>query len=431
MMRLQFKIDQLQHQNDKSFWLLKTVKPNIKLGGSVAEHTLVEKFTEADFIAELIGLKKTPFKLGTSATELYVNPEMSEQLRTTCFDKKGIFLYAKFLMLFEDQLQRLVLSSKYENISFDTTVTCSNWWKFWDKCDEKSEEKRSKFFHCTNHTPFITNTKSGLCLVFKCTVRLGSETTVETLTADLVLMFPVKRGYPQLDGGSLHNCVYKTLVRRDPPVGSLEHLKGTTGRDRPLTEEVIHKENLSVAKRKPKCDFTYVGIKLISYKQDDYYIIRPGQELEFHKIRENKTMHQIYCIIKTLMKAWEIEISSFTIKKVLLLRQFEIQMPEDGKITEEARMKILYEVMQHQELKNAFKAEKNESWEWQKVAPDHEISYGKSTEYQLSGLKISGWSVRINYDLRFRDGHDGIWKSGWSDTYLIDSKRIPVCFFRS
>ena len=351
----------------------------MSLIGSVVESTLVQRFTEADISVALTGLETTPFVLRTKATMLYSSPKMNQKFRTEFFDEHDIFLHAKFMRIFEDQLLELVRNSNNDTLSFNNEVLCPS-----HDCDP-IPEKLQPFFHCEKHHPFITNTKLGPCLIFKYTYSRGSE----TLTADLILQFPIVRM-------SLQDVVYSTVTDPNPTVGSLSYTKSSLGREKPLPETCYDEATTE----KP----TYVAIKIINYNKKESYIIRPGQNLQLHRVKGNKTMHKIYSVIKTIKKAWNLDISSFAIKKILLLRQYESQMADDGQITAENFMRILHEIMQYKELKKVFKAEKNENG----------IFYEMSGEQQQEELKSRRWVVRIDYDC-------------WKDSHRKDFQEIPVC----
>ena len=66
----------------------------------------------------------------------------------------------------------------------------------------------------------------------------------------------------------------------------------------------------------------YTAMKLLHTDSDkDLFILRPGQTLAMENLQEPK-LKKTYCYLKALKNIMKVSISSYSLKKVLLLRDF-------------------------------------------------------------------------------------------------------------
>ena len=331
----------LPHETD--FWLLALLKLDLNLLGSVVEGTVVGFFTECDFPVYITGLFDTPFELHNEASKLFVNQDMSESFKKEFFDANGVFNLAKFLLTFENQLQKLHKLDKMRNNHLK--------WRMgvYKPCIEEQELQETKLdpeallTHCEhkNHVPLTANTKIGPCLIYEY-LEDGS-----ILTADFVLQFPVHMMKSSSMLG-LHGVVLKTIFSSPPPLNSLKHFRKYMNQDRILPEERL--------KETPEegTEVFYLGLKLLNFCTHDYYIIRPGQHVVADDIRKYPNLRAVYLIIKILKKYLKIEnLSSYTIKKILTLQQFE-SVRDKKKLDDWQILQNVYKVMLYPDLEKVF-----------------------------------------------------------------------------
>ena len=317
----------------------------IFLVGSAAEGTIVRLFKEADFCVELKGLEETPFLVKDDATKLYVNPKMDSKFKEDFFDSLEVFNHAKFLLIFEEQFHRLhgALNLAKIKIRWNSSqfVPCSK-----EFCDDANEDDdMNEFMHCPGkiHCPLITNTKLGPCLVYQFEQFI--------LTADFVPLFPVIFECDNEHSNrvfALQGKVFDTLLSPDPPVNFLAFTKGVLAKDRILPEEFYDMSKTDNIQNKGPI---FVALKLLNYNKESYSVVKPFQNIEIAELKVNDNMRIIYTIIKVLTKMLKVEdLISYTIKKVLSLKQYQALL-QDGEMSDLTRMKILFQTMQHFDLK--------------------------------------------------------------------------------
>ena len=100
----------------------------------------------------------------------------------------------------------------------------------------------------------------------------------------------------------------------------------------------------------PKHGFT--ALKLLHAESDeDLFILRPGQTLAMQNLQEPK-MKEAYCYLKALKNIMGLDISSYGLKKVLLLEDFS-HLAEAAKNASH----LLYLALTHPHLHSIFRRE--------------------------------------------------------------------------
>ena len=108
-----------------------------------------------------------------------------------------------------------------------------------------------------------------------------------------------------------------------------------------LLPEVLGNPNL------PKDGYT--AMKLLQADSDnDLFILRPGQTLAMHNLQEPK-LKKTYCYLKALKSLMGVDLSSYQLKKVLLLEEFSQLAGTAADATH-----LLYLALTHHHLHSTF-----------------------------------------------------------------------------
>ena len=188
--------------------------------------------------------------------------------------------------------------------------------------------------HCKKCLLAVTYTKAGPCLIFK-----DGNTIV---SIDLIPLLPC----PEKDPVKMFELVTSHLVAGTLP-NWLPYLRKFVKSDA-LLPEVLGNPTL------PKDGYT--AMKLLHAESDeDLFILRPGQTLAMQNLQEPK-LKRTYCYLKALKSLMQVKISSYELKKVLLLEEFS-QLAG----TAQNATHLLYLALNHHHLhstfrKHAFKA---------------------------------------------------------------------------
>jgi hypothetical protein len=189
----------------------------------------------------------------------------------------------------------------------------------------------------------LTHTKIGPCIILR-------KESGEILTIDLVTVFPVE-GNTTME---LFNEVIETLIVKKPPFW-LKHFQQLMKRD------VILPEVYDNIKEDPVVN---VAIKILHYGPEDNYIIRPGQEMEVEKFKDNATLKGIYIWMKAIKDILDVPAKSFFMKKVVLLPEFVAKCERVREDDNNTKVELLKEALSHPDLKPAFETELDFERDW-------------------------------------------------------------------
>ncbi len=71
-----------------------------------------------------------------------------------------------------------------------------------------------------------------------------------------------------------------------------------------------------------------VGIKLLNYGKTHNFIIHPAQRMQIETFNTDPKMKYLFCVIKYLKTVLKVDLSSYFIKKVILLETFREAMEQ-------------------------------------------------------------------------------------------------------
>ena len=93
----------------------------------------------------------------------------------------------------------------------------------------------------------------------------------------------------------------------------------------------------------------YISMKLLhTLSDDDMFILRPGQPLAMKNL-QNPKLKKTYCYLKSLKSLMKLELTSYSLKKVLLLEDFTQQA-----VRVKDAVELLYAAVNHPYLKEFF-----------------------------------------------------------------------------
>ena len=323
---------------------------SIRVIGSLIEGTRVGQVDEADCFIFFDKLKPEHFDLSDSPTQ-YVVTESGVQELGTCFvDQCRHLNYFKFLEILLDSINEFI-----HQATLPEGMTVSSWLTMCHDCRTGEEGEIGHLKHCDNCLPAVTFTKAGPCCI------LDDNGTVVSI--DLIPLLPC----PEKDTVTLFEKVMGALVDGNLP-NWLSYLKKFVRSDTLLPEALS-------SPKKPKDG--YISMKLLHARSDqDCFILRPGQTLAMKNLR-NPKLKMTYCFLKALKSLMEVDLSSYSIKKVLLLEEF-------GERTKEAKdaFELLFIALSHPHLMPSF----------QKV---FEISPGDDDDMVKRKIDFDKWRVWI------------------------------------
>lgn len=329
--------------------------------GSLVEETRVGKVDEADCFIMLNNLKPHHFSLlENSSTRYRVTEAGKEVLPSLFLDEQDNLNYFNFLraILFD-------LSRFFHEETLPQGMTAHSDFQMCDDCGNE-EGPFGHLKHCKNCRPAVTFTKAGPCSI------LDDEGTV--ISIDLIPLLPCANPNPIL----LFNKVTSALVKGDLP-NWLPYLKKFVKSDG-LLPEVL---GSAFAEKEG-----FTAMKLLHAQSDeDMFILRPGQKLAMNELQEPK-LKRSYCYQKALKTIMKLDLSSFSLKKVLLLEDFTRQARSSVDDVE-----ILFAACNHPHLKSSFQDKVFEDGEERKLKINFPAWQRKMDDFSRETLEIRNmWS---------------------------------------
>ena len=333
--------------------------------GSSVEGTKICLLDEADCFILFDCAKPDHFELTDSATKYKVTKE-GKPVWKNFLDPEGNLDYFKFLELLLTELERFLK----ESAGWLEGMTVS-----FNKCEHKvkGDGAFDHLKHCDICLPAVTFTKAGPCLILK-----DGDTII---SIDLIPLLPC----PEKDPIKMFGLVTSHLVKGNLP-NWLPYLQKFVKSDT-LLPEVLGNPNLP--------EDGYTAMKLLQADSDnDLFILRPGQTLAMQNLQEPK-LKKTYCYLKALKSLMGVEISSYQLKKVLLLEEFS-QLA--GTATDATH--LLYLALTHHHLHSAFHGHEFEaSGERRKIDFDawkRSVDSGLAREREKEAQAGDGQATRRN-----------------------------------
>lgn len=306
----------------------KSLGVKILVIGSVVEGTRIGPVNEADCFLQMDKLKPTHFELvGSSATEYKVMEAGKSLLPKDFIDDKGNLDYFVFLRSLLSELLRFFREESQPDGSLhESGMTAKFEFKMCESC-RKEKGPVGHLMHCQNCRPAITFTKAGPCGIF--------EDKGSVISIDLIPLLPCQKPKPV----EMFNRVTSALVKEELP-NWLPYLEKFVRSDGLLPEVLGASEDQGDG---------FIAMKILHAQSDkNNFILRPGQKLAMANLQEPK-LKESYCYLKALKTVMTLGLSSFSLKKVLLLEDFTRKAATAKDVVD-----ILYSAINHQHLKPFF-----------------------------------------------------------------------------
>ena len=290
--------------------------------GSLVEGTRVGLVDEADCFIKLEKWEADHFELVENSSTKYGVTEAGKTVLPPQFvDEEGHLNYFNFLEALLTDLSRF-----FQEETLPEGITANANFCMCNNC-RKEEGPMGHLKHCETCLPAVTFTKAGPCSI------MDDEGTV--ISIDLIPMIPCKSPDPI----KMFNKVTSSLIKANLP-NWLPYLKKFVRSDGLLAE---------VLGSPPSNEDGFTAMKLLHAESDqDNYILRPGQKLAMDELKEPK-LKTSYCYHKALKTIMTLDLSSFSLKKVLLLEDFTRQAR-----TAKDDVEILFAASNHAHLKSFF-----------------------------------------------------------------------------
>lgn len=327
--------------------------------GSLTEGTRIGIVNEADCFLMLQKLKAEYFELvENSATQYRVTKLGQSKLPDHFIDEEENLNYYN---LFSSLL--LELSKFFHIKTLPEGMTANINFRMCNDCGQ-GEGAMDHLKHCQNCLPGVTYTKAGACTI------LNDEGI--DISIDLIPTLPCIKPDPI----QMFNKVTLALIEGSLP-NWLAYLKKFVKSDSLLPEVLGSSYDQEVG---------FTAMKLLHAESDEnMFILRPGQKLAMADLKEPK-LKMSYCYLKALKELMETGLSSFSLKKVLLLEDFTQQtyVCRDG-------VEVLFAAVNHPHFKSVFEGlvihdpENEQNWEidfdaWQTKVEN----FAKKSERQKS-----------------------------------------------
>ena len=272
--------------------LFKRLGIRIKVVGSSVEGTKIGILDEADCMVLFANLKPYFFRLTKLPTVYKIITEEGRRLLKQFLSGEGNLDYFHFLEEFLNELRQFIRKGAFRGMEVSFT-----------RCRHQVRGDGGffdQFKHCKDCLPAVTFTKAGPCMIFK-----DGNTTV---SIDLIPLLPC----PEKDPIKMFGLVTTGLMQ-----GTLPNWLPYTKKF--VKSDVMLPEALS-SPIKPKDGCTAMKL-LHGESNENVFILRPGQTLAMSNLQEPK-LKKAYCYLKALKTLMKADISSYGLKKVLLLEDF-------------------------------------------------------------------------------------------------------------
>ena len=293
--------------------------------GSSVEGTRIGILDEADCMLRMKTFKPEYFALvDESATVYQITEAGKREIPSDFIDASGNLNYLNFLECLLSDLSRF-----FADVSLPTGMSVNSQFKMCPNCG-KEEGLLGHMMHCKECRPVVTFTRAGPCCL------LDDEGTIVSI--DLIPLLPC----PQPDPIAMFNKVTSSLVKGDLS-NWLPYLKKFVKTDS-LLPEVLGSPTIP--------EDGYTAFKLLHAQSDrDQFILRPGQTLAMSSLQE-KRLKETYCFLKALKVVMTLRLSSYSLKKVLLLEDFM----RHSKLAQD-EVDLLYTAINHLHFKSFFEDE--------------------------------------------------------------------------
>ena len=282
-------------------------------------------------------LKPEHFELVSECATKYRVTDAGKQVLHSSFvndEDGGCLNYFNFLKALLAELERFLK----EGILPDG-MTATTDFKMCENCGGQDKTDFDRLRHCSDCFPGVTFTKAGPCLIlnYKTTHR-GQETSI-MVSIDLIPLLPC----PEKNPIPIHRLVTHCLIKGDLPNWQ-PYLKKFVWTDCLLPETLSS----------PKLPIDgYIALKLLHVESDtDNFILRPGQTMAMENL-EHEKVKLAYCFLKALRTTMGVNLSSYQLKKIILLRDLTCQAQTVPDV-----IRLVFVALNHPHLKAVFQGHK-------------------------------------------------------------------------
>ena len=285
--------------------------------------TRIGKLDEADCLISPRALKPSHFALVPgSATKYRVTKAGRAFIHPSLIDSSGCLKYFDFLVYLLSELKIFLTVPG----SLPDGMTANADFKMCTNCG-KEDGHFGKYQHCQDCLPGLAFTKAGPCMIIR-------DVDGTVISIDLIPLLPC----PEKDPLVMFNLVSQCLV-----VATLHNWLNYFRkyvRSDTLLPEVQSGPTLPID--------GFISFKLLhAHSNQDNFIMRPGQTLAMKNLQGK--LKEAYCFLKALKTIMGADISSYGIKKVLLLEDLSRQTK-----TAKDSVELLHTVITHPHLKPTF-----------------------------------------------------------------------------
>ncbi len=323
--------------------LLGKLRPNFETVGSVPEGTHVGEVSNIDFMCHFQTLEENQFPLIARNALTLMIEKPNHPLQKYCSKIDRRFEFDHFL---SDMMKTVELAMSCIEMPEHLSIPARQF-KF--KCYHNAEYRKPRT-HCPECISPVTFTKSGVCIILKWKEN-------EIVTIDLVPVFPVKFEFRKTIPG-IFTMLIRDLITKRPPNWQ-NHLKKVVKTDRILPE--FYEDLREDPSHNLEDGICIVSLKMLHFYSQNNFVIRPAQLLNVVDFSGYPlAVKEVYFGMKYLKHSLDVDIQSYLMKKVVLRREFLIEIEKGGSVEDH-----LYEAMTYHPVKKVFQ-EKIDYQKWEK-----------------------------------------------------------------
>ena len=301
-------------QNDLQHGMLRHLRPEFEMVGSMAEGTRIGLANELDLgikfkaweMSDLAPFKaaRDPFSLKKSANSFhwmdgYFNIDefkfhefMYELLTAVDLAIVNIFVESRN----PPNLRRVTTNKDWT----EGNTRCGGW------C--KRSLRANKFEQCSRCAVTVSQSKIGVALQFEWQWHGGQGIESIYCSVDLIPLFPIEA----ISVLELANLVNSHMLGANPPRGWLKYLFKYPKEFKIIYELIEARDGGTV---------NYVSLKTMNFQKGRNHYIKPAQGYTEYKFSSDRMMG-LYTYIKFLKKVLNLDLSSYWVKKELLRDQY-------------------------------------------------------------------------------------------------------------
>ena len=313
---------------------LREYDPEFQMSGSMIEGTRLGLANELDIGLIFNALKKRnvafkvdrdPFMLRKADTAPIFMEEYFNARHEFDYHSFKLFLLNKFSSIIKDIFQNGKLKGSNRLIC----VTTNDAWekgetKCGGKCKQDMKSDPTKSEQCTQCVVSVSQTKIGLALQFiwvsECPfiyptwdhqygniIQRGKKVTMYC-SIDIVPELPIE----EIEALTLARIANRPMLSPDPPERWLKCLYNYAKHYR-IIQDLIQSD---------KGKINSVVLKVMNLCEERNHYVRPAQPNTEGEKFQSEDMKKIYCCIKYLKKALDLDLSTYWVKKELLKQEY-------------------------------------------------------------------------------------------------------------